>query len=983
MEVIQINLNHCEAAQDLLWQTITESRCDVVVIADPYRVPKNDNRWVTDKTGKAAILVCGRFPIQEVISNNEEGFVVARVNDVYICGCYAPPRLSLIEYEEMLDSLTSLLVNKSPVIIAGDLNAWSLEWGSRETNQRGQSTLLAMAQLDVVVANQGNEYTFISGLGRGSVVDITFCSPILLPNLKWRVGKEYTASDHQYVFYTVGSERCQVPTRSIRRGVQWKEKEMKAEVLCETFDFLMQGRERVTPNDLRKVMIGACDMAMPRRIFPRHRKGPVYWWTDEIAQLRSDSNKARRRFQRGRTDSEREARLITYKKAKTKLNIAIKSSKRQKFKELCQAVDDNPWGFGYRMVMAKLRGPMVPRETCPKKLKEAVSVLFPQHDKVIWSDEGVTPTMTTEKEITNLELIEAAQRLKRNKAPGPDGIPNLALRILVMKFPNVFREVLQGCMTSFSFPNIWKRQRLVLIPKPGKASSDPSSFRPIGLLDGLGKLLERVIQNRLMEYTEKEGGLSKYQFGFRRKRSTVDAISKVTATAGLAIKNSTNHGRYCTLVTIDVKNAFNSASWKAIVRATESLGASSQLLGMIKSYLSSRALLYDTEEGQKEMELTAGVPQGSIVGPILWNIMYDAVLKLKMPDGVKIIGFADDLILLVTTDTIEEAEYKVEVAVEAVQRWMESNELMVAHQKTEIVVVSNRRIPVTITPMIGGFPIKSERSMKYLGVMTDDRLNFSRHVDYACKKASKVHTELARLMPNKFGARNDKRRMLANVVTSILRYGGETWIKAVDMESNRRKLNGVHRLAVTRVISAYRTVSYDAACVLAGMMPICMTLKEDKKCGESRKRTGGSERNIHREQSLVEWQEAWDRSTKGRWTYRLIPRIRPWLERKHGEVDYYLTQFMTGHGAFNTYLHKIKKVESPRCPMCTNEDETPEHVVFSCPRFDEERVEMMSERSNVNVDNVIELMSAHEGYWKTALAAITKILTRLDDERVT
>jgi hypothetical protein len=157
-----------------------------------------------------------------------------------------------------------------------------------------------------------------------------------------------------------------MPTRSIQKGVQWKEKELKAEVLCETFDFLMQGRERVTPKDLRNVMIGACDMAMPRRIFPRHKKGPVYWWTDEIAQLKSDSNKARRRFQRGRTDSVRQARLTTYRKAKAKLNIAIKASKRQKFKELCQAVDDNPWGLGYRMVMAKLRGPMVPRETCPK-----------------------------------------------------------------------------------------------------------------------------------------------------------------------------------------------------------------------------------------------------------------------------------------------------------------------------------------------------------------------------------------------------------------------------------------------------------------------------------------------------------------------------------------------------------------------------------------------------------------------------------------
>lgn len=123
-----------------------------------------------------------------------------------------------------------------------------------------------------------------------------------------------------------------------------------------------------------------------------------------------------------------------------------------------------------------------------------------------------------------------------------------------------------------------------------------------------------------------------------------------------------------------------------------------------------------------------------------------------------------------------------------------------------------------------------------------------------------------------------------------------------------------------------------------------------------RAKGGVDERPSHREQAVREWQEQWDNSTKGRWTHRLIPRIKPWLERRHGEVGYHLTQFLTGHGAFGTYLYKIKKVESPCCPTCNNELETPEHVMFECLRFDVERNELISRVPTINADTIVEAM---------------------------
>lgn len=983
MKVRQINLNHCEAAQDLMWHDIAKIGCDVAIISEPYKVPPDNPNWVADKASMAAIYVCGKYPIQQVVSKDNEGFVVAKINGIYFCSCYAPPRWTINEYDDMLDELIRVLRNRRPVVIAGDFNAWATEWGSRRTDLRGQSTLEALAHLDVLIANEGNESTY-SRDGRESVIDVTFCSPSLMRGMNWRINQEDNGSDHKTIEYEIRKDLTTVPSSGNQKCTLWKTKELNKELLTGTFELLVGDRRNHTPEELTKIITSACDVSMPRRIVPRYYRKPAYWWNDEIAKLRAECNKARRQAQRAQRLDVRRERMAVWRKKREELTIAIKESKKRKFRELCDAIDDNPWGDGYRIVMTKLKGITIPRETCPEKLKKAVEVLFPQHEKVNWTTENNNvEVQITEREVTKTELVEEAVRLQANKAPGPDGIPNEVLKILVKKHPETFRAVFQRCMQQSKFPDIWKRQKLVLIPKPGKPLDDPSSLRPLGLLDGPGKLLERIILNRLITYAEGERGLSENQFGFRRGRSTVDAITLVTKKAEESIKNSTRFGRYCAVTTIDVKNAFNSASWVAINQSLEEIGVSGQLCKMIRSYLTNRVLLYDTEGGQVTKELTAGVPQGSILGPILWNIMYDGLLRLQLPEGAEIVGFADDVVVLVKSDTVGLLESAVVSIIEQVQRWLTEHKLQMAQHKTEIVVVTNRRKPVTAQLDLGGNTITSKRYVKYLGVMIDDRLNSTSHVDYVCEKAGKVQTTLARLMPNTVGARNDKRRLLANVITSVIRYGDETWVTATEKDCNRRKLDGVYRLAALRVVSAYRTVSTDAVCVIAGMIPICTLIREDRRCGESRRRIGITERPLHREQTMSEWQAAWDASDKGRWTHRLIPRIKPWMEREHGGVGYHLSQFLTGHGAFGSYLYRIGKADTPNCLTCAGGvEESPEHAIFVCPRYNDERVDLASGMSTLSADNLIARMCANKDFWSMANAMITRIVTRLDEDHM-
>lgn len=282
------------------------------------------------------------------------------------------------------------------------------------------------------------------------------------------------------------------------------------------------------------------------------------------------------------------------------LNKEIKARKRACFNDLCQTANTTPWGDAYRVVMCKTKGTSAPPERSPAMLQRIVETLFPHHEVRPWAPTPQDhPGPSEVPPVTNEELAAIAKSLKLNKAPGPDGIPTVAIKTAIEASPDMIRSAMQRCLDRGEFPERWKRQKLVLLPKHGKPPGDPSAYRPICLLDTAGKLLERIILSRLLVYTERSdnAGLSDSQYGFRKGRSTVDAIRSVTGLAEIALQKKRRGIRYCAIVTLDVRNAFNSVSWAAIERAITRLGVPASLRRILESYFQNRVLIYDTEEG--------------------------------------------------------------------------------------------------------------------------------------------------------------------------------------------------------------------------------------------------------------------------------------------------------------------------------------------------------------------------------------------------
>ena len=981
MKILQLNLNHCEAAHDLLMQTVHELEPDLVLIAEPYK-HLSTQPWESDSTTKAVIWSCGKFPFQSTVNNSSSGFVAASVDGIRFYSCYAPPSLSIVDFADFLDRLNEDAKQYHPVAIAGDFNAWAVDWGSRRTDVRGGALLEAFTALDVVLLNSGDTPTYAKG-DASSIIDLTFVSSSLARgNSNWKVMDIYTASDHNAIIWEITSNQSR--RRSIRQlnAIGWKVKSFDESTMVIALDrdpITGEGAEEKATNLMKRVT-QACDASMPRKRGINQRPS-VHWWNDHISVLRKECHKKRRISQRGYRRPNSAELVAEYKKARRSLNKAIKDSKRQCWKELINEVDKDLWGRPYKVVMTHLKKQPMPSPTCPQHLEKIVTALFPRQREfnylVAQNDLGDIPSVTEE------ELMEACNRVGNNKAPGLDGIPNIALKKAIKAAPTLFLDAYDTCLKEGIFPRRWKLQRLVLLPKGKKPPEEPSSYRPLCMLDTAGKIFERIIHQRIEVVVDPL--LADNQYGFRKGRSTLDAINLVVKTAKEAIAGTRWRGgkkKYCLVATLDIKNAFNSANWDCIMQALQEKNVPGYLCEIVASYFTDRVLKYDTKGGPKEYDITGGVPQGSVLGPLLWNIMYDGLLRLKIPRCVKLIAYADDVAVVIVAKHLDEIRHLFDITFQQVNRWMDTVNLQLAKHKTEAVLITSRQVMETIKLKVGEQEITSQPYIRYLGVMLDARLNFKPQVEHVSAKASVVRASLARLMPNVGGPKQSRRLLLSSVVTSVLTYGISIWADALETQESWRKAGPVYRLSALRVASAFCTISEEAVCVISGTLPL-RVLAEERRALYHRKRSiitlsADELRTEERRNSITRWQQQWNAAEKGRWTHRLIPTIDVWLNRNHGEVNYYLTQMLSGHGCFRAYLHRFKHDDSPECPACPCVAEDVEHVFFVCPRFHPQRKEL--ERilnQKIQPETLVGAMLSSEAAWNAINMFATEVLTDL------
>ena len=213
-------------------------------------------------------------------------------------------------------------------------------------------------------------------------------------------------------------------------------------------------------------------------------------------------------------------------------------------------------------------------------------------------------------------------------------MPNEILKEVIGAYPEILIEAFNSCFREGRFFVDWKKQWLVLLRKRNKPLEDASSYRPICLLDTMRKLLEEMILQRLQVHMVGENGLSQNQFSFRKGRSTVDAIQAVVDIATKARRRTGKRKGFCALISIDIRNAFNTAKWNICIESMVRKKVLEYLLRMMDYYLSDRWVIYEGDKLSLEEEVTCVAPQGSRVSPLVCAANDVRILELRIDESL-------------------------------------------------------------------------------------------------------------------------------------------------------------------------------------------------------------------------------------------------------------------------------------------------------------------------------------------------------------
>ncbi|KMQ86470.1 reverse transcriptase [Lasius niger] len=996
---------------------MAEWSIDLAVVAEPYRVPPR-SWWIGDADGSVTVIgkaSAGALPLSLI--SRGSGYVAAQWGEIAVVGVYFSPNRDLTQFSAYLDRLAVVIRRQLPgqVLVAGDLNSKSEDWGSPVSNARGRVLAEWGAELGLIVLNRGSAHTCVRSNG-GSIVDVTFGSPPTARRVVgWRVvvGSE-TLSDHRYIRWDVSDpslgRQPRHPSGGARGGTplppRWALKRLDEDTLMAAASAKAMEEPEPGPCDdvegevswFREAMTQVCDTAMPRiRALPSRKA--VYWWSTEIAQLRATCVRERLRYTRCRrrrhTAEEAAALYAAYREAKKTLQRAIKRAKDRAWAELLETLNENPWGRPYLMVRKKLTsgGPRITEGLSPQVLGDVISALFPFYGGGVGRPPGQpVQDWSDELGVTEGELAGAVGRLRRkNTAPGPDGIPGRAWVLALRVLGDRLRRLFTACLRTGRFPPKWKEAALVLLQKEGRPAESPSAYRPICLLDEAGKLFERVLVARLQWHLSRTGpDLADCQFGFREGRSTVDAIKRVRAFSDAAV----SRGGVAMAVSLDIANAFNSLPWECIGRALEYHRVPPYMREVIGDYLRDRAVSYRARYGvPMRRDMCCGVPQGSVLGPVLWNLGYNSVLRGALLTGLGVVCYADDTLVMARGETWEEATRLAKVGVTLVVGRIRALGLTVALHKTEAVYfkLPRQKPPPRPHITVEGVRIEVRGCMKYLGLHLDSHCNFREHFNRMAPRIRAAINSFGSLLPNVGGPRDRVRRLYMGVVGSMILYGAPVWSK--ELEASRGSLalmQGLQRRLAIRITRAYGTTPLEAALAVSGSLPWDLLAGAYAAMYEWRDAFRRRDavptpsevkeaRMQFRQLAMAKWKE---RLAHVRVGLRAVGAIRPvledWVDRRPNGLPFRTVQVLTGHGCFGEYLYeKARREPTSRCHHCDEVRDTAQHTLEVCPSWDEQRRVLRSVvGDDLSLPAVVEAMVGSRDAWSAMISFCESVMMR-------
>ena len=714
-----------------------------------YRSDRQDGRG-----GGVAIIVHKTIEHQKIEIpplNRTEAVAIkleANGHPVTLVSVYNPPR------DIDTDDLETLLQISNSVIIAGDLNAKHRDWQCNSTNRSGTKLydfyyngnqnfqILAPAEPTHIPDNANSEPDILDiALVKNVRSTITIKT---LNNLD---------SDHLPVLLTLRGSIKLADQRSFLQYHQanWERFQLDIQNNVPELDIKTEDELNTGVQVLTEVIQAAIEHNIPERKI-KYAKPSI---PDAIKRLIRQRNDARRKWQRhhGNQNFRQQMNNLRYQIRRAMIEH-ISSTWDNALANLDTTNMTRTWDIVKRIMHKSVELPPINtntgQATTPTEKAEAfarhLAETFspnnnPNNNNFIRQTEHIVenfiqqPPRSTIRRTIPAEVAWQIRHLPDKKAPGPDGIQNIVLKRLPPSGIAFLTKIINAILELKIYPAAWKEGRVLLFPKISRDLHNPESYRPITLLNTMGKVAEKIISKRLNSALHQMNIIRDEQFGFRPKHSTHSQLIRHTKqiTRGFKEKRVTV-GLY-----LDIKQAFDKVWHKGLIRKMVDSNINDGLIHLIHNYLENRQFKVHVKGIDSQTEsIKSGVPQGSILGPMLFNLYINDMPHNNIHNNSHLHIFADDTLITGQSRQPTLATRQVQQNLNQVEKWLEKWRLTINIDKCQAVLYTKRhslyrRLPPPLK--LNGQEINWNTEAKYLGVILDQKLLFKSHINWIRARA--------------------------------------------------------------------------------------------------------------------------------------------------------------------------------------------------------------------------------------------------------
>ena len=503
-----------------------------------------------------------------------------------------------------------------------------------------------------------------------------------------------------------------------------------------------------------------------------------------------------------------------YKSQRNKVSVLIKNSKRKYVEQMISNNCDTAhlWR-AMNEITRKKRKPSLSATASPDTLNEhflsAASLLHQSNPSTPQDYEYSDPLLADfcsdrlqpndQSHIPELAAHEVGKYISELKNKKSVGVDTISTYILKLSLPYVVESLTflyNLCIKTCVIPERWKCAKVIPIPKTSDVS-DINNFRPISILSVLSKPLEKHIHKHLVHHMESHDLFYQYQSGFRKFHSCSTALVYLCNTWLSAI----NESKIVGAVFLDLRKAFETVDHNLLISKLNYYTRNSQTVKLLASFITNRTQrVYVNGKYSPDGALNLGVPQGSILGPLLFGIFINDLPLHITNKNVSCELFADDSSLHSSSKTLNKVQSDLQHGINDVAKWCNQNKMTLHPKKSNSMVITSRqkhqRAPLLLDLSLNADPIDQVTSHTVLGIIVDQELRWDVHLKNMCSKLSNDLHLLSKLKPF-VDAEGLKMFYVAHCFSKI-NYASTVWSGA--SENQIQKVNSLHRRGAKLII---------------------------------------------------------------------------------------------------------------------------------------------------------------------------------------